>query len=106
MTDSNGLVAAKIMRKGSELKVKSIWLNIWHASMLVLLLDILIGQVAADWPIEISGCQGTTLARQGHNKMILTQVLKIRFPYVESIKDPLNCDVHQVNIQCIGVVYS
>ena len=48
MTDSNGLVAAKIMRKGSELKVKSIWLNIWHASMLVLLLDILIGQVTPD----------------------------------------------------------
>ena len=50
--------------------------------MLAWSLDILIGSVTADWPIKIG--HSTTLACQGHNKMIPTQVLKIRFPYVES----------------------
>ena len=60
-------------------------------SMLALLLEILIGQSAATWPIEISTSKANTLAHQRLNQMFPTLVL----PFVPHPSSTATPNFHQ-----------
>lgn len=54
--------------------VGGIWLCLWHYSVVGWAIKILIGQVAADWPVKMSIGYSTMLSRQRRKHMILTLI--------------------------------